>query len=433
MKFTRREFFLIAACIVLSAYFIYDVRFAPRKPAAYRGPASGDIEVWAFEGDADALETVAVNFRRTEPGVTVRIRRLLWSEGHAEIRKAMAENRLPDVIQLGTTWIPELAHAGALLPLDSYYYGSSSFAPTDLYLSSKRSSLNLDDRRMYSLPFTVETRLLVYNRALLAELGFEKPPASWDDVRRVQSALRRKAPGATTCFIPRYDVLFFLPFVWQNNADIFDWVEGRFTFGDERVAEALTEYNRLFASGAIVDYDREIKPRTGEDLLAAFRAGKIAMFLAGPWILRSLSRGELAGFEEKTATAPVPALHYPVSFLGGTHWVITRGARHPEAAWRFIEYTMQPEAQVRFFQMTGSLAARRNAWDGPWIEPDANLKSFITQAFSTNTVPPVPCWETVSDSLIRVLKSSGTDTRRNRAMLEALDAEANALLESGNR
>ena len=47
--------------------------------------------------------------------------------------------------------------------------------------------------------------------------------------------------------------------------------------------------------------------------------------------------------------------------------------RHPEAAWAWVRYLLEPETQVRFNQITGSLPARQSAWEVPALASASEL------------------------------------------------------------
>ena len=63
-------------------------------------------------------------FERAHPDLRVRVQQIPWSAAHEKLLTAFVGDSLPDVFQLGTTWIPELAALGALAPLDDRLAGA---------------------------------------------------------------------------------------------------------------------------------------------------------------------------------------------------------------------------------------------------------------------------------------------------------------------
>lgn len=385
---------------------------------------AGEIRVWAFEGDADAIQKLAPAFHASYPGLALRVKRLDWADGPRVVRQAALDGTLPDVLQIGTTWLPEFTAADYLLPLDRYFYRSSLMTRSNFFSASRRSTLTLGDTPLYSVPFCAETRLLVGNRRVLARLGCDTMPATWDDLR----ALRRRF-GRPVVFLPENDPLMFATFVWQEKGDIYDWHARRFQLTDSRVLAGLAAYKALFRDGVAVDYDHVIKPRTGEDIFDAFRRGAMPFFTAGPWILRELRTGRLADFRDQTALALMPALRADhASFMGGSNWGICRGSSHVAGAWRFIEFMTRPETQLAFHRMTGQLPAVKSGWEASMEMPDAGLLLFLRQQTEANTVPGLAQWEAISDEIIRALKKAGVDPERNRRLMEDLESEIQTMV-----
>ncbi|GJM74356.1 hypothetical protein HMSSN036_65720 [Paenibacillus macerans] len=78
-----------------------------------------EISVWAMGDEAKALPQIAGDFMKENPDIKVNVQALPWSNAHDKLLTAVASKKGPDVIQMGTTWIPEFAGAGALLDLTS--------------------------------------------------------------------------------------------------------------------------------------------------------------------------------------------------------------------------------------------------------------------------------------------------------------------------
>lgn len=383
---------------------------------------AGEVQVWAFEGDADAIQKLAPAFQASYPGLALRVRRLDWTEGPRVIRQAALDGGLPDVLQIGTTWLPEFAAAGYLLPLDRHFYRSPLMTRANFFSASRRSALSLGDTPLFSVPFCAETRLLVGNRQVMKRLGCDTMPATWDDLR----ALRRRF-GRPVIFLPENDPLMFATFVWQESGDIYDWSARRFQLTDSRTLAGLAAYKALFRDGVAVDYDHVVKPRTGEDIFDAFRRGSLPFFTAGPWILRELRAGRLADFRDQTALALMPALRSDhSSFMGGSNWGICRGSAQVAAAWRFIEFMTRPETQLAFHRLTGQLPAVKSGWETPMERPDADLLLFLRQQADANTVPGLERWEEISDGIIQALKRAGVDPEHNRRLMEELENQIQA-------
>ena len=79
------------------------------------GCASRDerVELWAMGREAQVVPSLL-------SGVQPRLQQLAWTTAHQKLLTAFAGESLPDLFQLGNTWVPELVALGALEPLDEY-------------------------------------------------------------------------------------------------------------------------------------------------------------------------------------------------------------------------------------------------------------------------------------------------------------------------
>ena len=87
---------------------------------------------------------------------------------------------------------------------------------------------------------------------------------------------------------------------------------------------------------------------------------------------------------EKAASLPSPRTQHsipdgkPASTIG-THWayVVPRGAKDADAAWRWISWLTSRENQAKWFQQAGDLPAFRDLVDKPDFKLDANMEASL--------------------------------------------------------
>ena len=72
-------------------------------------------------------------FHARHPSVQVRVQQLPWTAAHEKLLTAYAGDALPDLCQLGNTWLPEFSALGALEPLDERMAGAG--IPRDDYFA----------------------------------------------------------------------------------------------------------------------------------------------------------------------------------------------------------------------------------------------------------------------------------------------------------
>ena len=63
-----------------------------------------------------AALTLLPDFERDNPGIRVRVQQVPWSAAHEKLLTAYVGDAVPDVLQAGNTWLPELVALEALEP-----------------------------------------------------------------------------------------------------------------------------------------------------------------------------------------------------------------------------------------------------------------------------------------------------------------------------
>src|SRR5512144_3197186 len=157
------------------------------------------IELWALGREGEMVERLMPEFERRHPGLKVRVQQLPWSAAHEKLLTAYVGDALPDVVQVGSTWIPELTALGALEPLDARLDATPDMPRADFFPGVL--AIHVIDGRTMAIPWYVDTRVLFYRSDLLRAAGASKPPATWDDWLTLMGQLT-KPPGHYALFLP---------------------------------------------------------------------------------------------------------------------------------------------------------------------------------------------------------------------------------------
>src|SRR5262249_13933657 len=107
---------------------------------------------------------------------------------------------MPDVVQVGNTWIPELVVLGALEPLDARLAASTTIDRADFFPGILDP--NVVDGQTWGVPWYVDTRVLFYREALLAAAGHLASPRTWDAAEAAMSAITARGPGTHAILLP---------------------------------------------------------------------------------------------------------------------------------------------------------------------------------------------------------------------------------------
>jgi multiple sugar transport system substrate-binding protein len=204
---------------------------------------------------------------------------------------------------------------------------------------------------------------------------------------------------------------------------------------DTRGAFAAPAFQRAF--GFYLDLFRSglappVANNEVSNVYQEFARGYFSMYITGPWNLGEFRRRLPEELQDSWTTAPLPgpdADSPGVSVAGGSSLVMFRGSKHHEAAWRLIEFLSRPEQQVRFYELTGDLPARREAWEHPVLAADERLGAFRTQLERVVSTPKIPEWEQIAARVQDRAEFAVRGALSADAALAELDREVDRILE----
>ena len=98
-----------------------------------RDDPHGPLDFWAMGREAEVVAELLPAFQARHPGIEVRVQQLPWTAAHEKLLTAYAGDAMPDLCQLGNTWLPEFGALDALEPLDARVAAPAS--PRDDYFA----------------------------------------------------------------------------------------------------------------------------------------------------------------------------------------------------------------------------------------------------------------------------------------------------------
>ncbi|HEY8494893.1 MAG TPA: sugar ABC transporter substrate-binding protein [Myxococcota bacterium] len=390
-------------------------------------PRDADTLVfWAMGSEGAAARELARTFEARTPGARVRVQQIPWSAAHEKLLTAYVGGSMPDLFQLGNTWVAEFVALRALEPLDADVAASPTLAADDWFPGAREATRV--EGRTWAVPWYVDTRLLFYRADLLAAAGFAEAPTTWEGWRAAWRASKARAPDAWPVLLPLGEWEVPVILALQRGATLLR-DDGRFgAFQEPRFRDALAFYASLFEEG--------LAPPAGAgqvaNLYQDFTSGFVQSLITGPWNLGEMARRLPPALQDDWATAPIPALdaeHPSLSIAGGAALAIRRGTPHRAAALRFVEFLSEREQQVAFHERTGDLPPRASAWQAPALRDDPRAAAFRTQLEHLRALPAIPEWERIAAAIARHAEAVVRGEATLDAALASLDATADAILE----
>jgi len=138
------------------------------------------LTFWAMGAEGTAVPQLVPEFERRNPGIAVEVQAVPWTAAHQKLLTAYAGNSLPDISQIGNTWVSEMAAIGALS-------ATPDFA-SDLLDDQFQAVLetNRIDGQAMATPWYVDTRLLFCRTDLLGQAGYAAVPDTWAEWKRAK-------------------------------------------------------------------------------------------------------------------------------------------------------------------------------------------------------------------------------------------------------
>jgi multiple sugar transport system substrate-binding protein len=385
---------------------------------------SGDptvVQFWAMGREGEVVRQLIPDFERAHPDVRVEVQQLPWSAAHQKLLTAFAGDALPDVAQLGNTWLPEFAALHALEPVEPSVVDSSDYFPGIW-------QTNVIDQTAYGVPWYVDTRLLFYRKDLLAEAGYADPPTTWAEWIEMLRAIKQGAGlhryGA---LLPLNECEPLLALALQQEAPLLRDGDSRGNFRSEDFKRALRFYREMFDNG--------FAPATNANQISnvwdEFARGSFTFYITGPWSIGEFKRRLPASLQSEWMTAPLPGPQGPgYSVAGGSSLVVFNGSPRKKAAWQFVQYLSQRVVQLRFHALTGNLPPRRSAWNDERLRSDVHARAFRVQLERVKPASKVPEWERIATDMQLVVEHmvQGTGLTIDEAAAE-IDRRADRILE----
>lgn len=301
----------------------------------------GDVVIrwWQFWSDPyvkPVIRELIASFEKEHPGIRIEMTELTWSNGHEKIVTGFASGRAPDVLELGSDWVPEFAANAVLLDVtaqaDSIRDAFYGWDPVRV------------EERVFGFPWLLGSRVLFYNKTLMQNANLAPDaPVNWSELLNAVRSIHRPESGVygfgTTAKEPHQLYKKILPFFWQNGGTVLntDWTTSN--IDSPQNLKALKYYLQLSESGLL---------ESQKMLDQQFIQGKIGFVISGGWLIRMLE-DQSPSFEYGSCLMPRAddPDSMPYSFAGGEYLVINKKTPHKKEALQFVEFLTRPDNAMK--------------------------------------------------------------------------------------
>ena len=310
-----------------------------------------------------------------------------------------------DIALVDLVWIGEFAENGWIVPIDKF---SGDSAITDPNLNLKGffplllSAFGSWGGKTYGLPFDNYSGLLFYNKCMLKDAGFDKPPETWDALANTY------APKLTNPDKKQYAYALqslrgetqsadsFMRSLWPHGGSLLDKTFHSNLMSKESQAGLTFRQNLMkYMPPGIVSWDHA-------EAVNAFAQGQVAMITEWSAFYPTLTDPKTSKLGDCLAVAPEPAGEAGrLPALGGFSLAVSSQApeKNQKAAWIFIQWATS-EAIAKPYVEAGGVSGRTAIYDDPQIKATYKFVEPMVASWQKGVPefrPRFPAWPAISE------------------------------------
>lgn len=356
-----------------------------------------------------------------DTGIQIKLETVPWNEIESKlVMTNQSGNPTCDLSWVSSQKLSSLVNAGTLLPLDDYYarLDTSGFIQQALDAATYAG----DDKK-YLVEMSVHSRGLWYNTDLVPE-----PPKTWDELVEIGQKVNDPANGvyAFAAYTPKsYDTaeLYLAPFTWSAGGKLGN-EDGTAAWDNEGARKALQFASDLKNKYGLMGDSCFVSDQS--ELRHNFLNGNVAMLLENTAQLAEINQSEL-GKAGKIKFAPIPGETGPAPcFTNGWSAAIPSHSKHPDLAWKFIEYMVQPEVQIAHSKFDGGLPILSECYEDEYFKSAQYPDIADNLAKNAGTMDPFVYYQEALESFSTVNMSYMMDPSQDlEAMLQSSAKEFN--------
>ena len=330
-----------------------------------------------------------------------------------------------DLVFMDIVWVPKFAAAGWLTDL------SDRISPEELgqFLSGDVSGGRYQGK-LYRIPLRSDAGMLYYRKDLLQEAGYE-PPETFEELIQISQELQKQG-------------LAEWGYVWQGKqyeglAAMFVEIlagYGAFWVDPETLEVGLDKPEAVQAVEFLRSTVKKgisppgVTTYQEEETRLLFQNGKAVFLRNWPYVFGLASKPDsvIQGQFEIKPMVRAPGQRSGAC-QGGWGLGIAKTSKHPEEAWKVIEFLSSEEVQRKFILETGKVPSRKSLFNDPQIVAKYDHYPQLLEVVENSALrPPIAQYAQASDILQRYLSAALTDRISPEKAMKAAADETRRLL-----
>ncbi|MCU0641075.1 MAG: extracellular solute-binding protein [Candidatus Margulisbacteria bacterium] len=408
---------LAVSALFLAALFLSSL-VAGCAPGKKSSSQEKVVEMWVMPNSLNPITDIEELLKPFEAktGIKVKITSVDWGAGWSKITTAATSGDVPDLCQLGSTWVSAITGMGALQEISKEAIarmgGQAAFVPVAWKTTGTEGT-----GKTTAIPWFVDARGLYVRTDAMKQAKVSV--AELDNWKSFQGALKKLydadlqldgQPMAPLGVSGKNDwnvIHNLAPWIWMAGGDFLSADRKSCVINSDASVSGLMYYLNLVKEGYVPSEYLELNTA---QVSANFNSGACAMYFDGPYEIRTLTRpASEGGASDSPAAKNFAVVGYPtgpkgrITFVGGSSLAIFKQGKHKAEAMEVIKYLTSKAPQVAYAKATGFLPARVEAFNDPYFANDPNRKVFKDAVFYGRTYPSIPSWGLLEPILTRRL------------------------------
>lgn len=379
-----------------------------------KGPVT--VNIWIMPNSLEPtkdLENIIAEFEKENPNIKIKITSVDWGAAWTKITTAATSKDVPDIVQLGSTWVGAISSMGALWDLSKKIDelgGEGAFVP-----AGWQSHGIVGAGQVTAVPWIVDVRAMYYRTDVFKRLGLNADSLStWDSFEKTLEKLKSAklvidgVPIAPLGLSGKNDwnvIHNLAPWIWAGGGDFLSADNNQARINDGKAVNGIKFYIDLVKKGYVPIEYLELN---SAQVSSNFNQGACAIYFDGPYEVKTLTTppqqgGAAGGITARNFNvAPYPAgKEGRFCFVGGSNLAIFKASPNKEEAWLVIKHLLKPESQIAYSKVTGFLPSVKQSFEDPYFTSNPQRKIFKEAVQYGKTYPCIPAWGVLEPILTR--------------------------------
>lgn len=380
------------------------------------------IQWWVPNWDEEPAREIVAEFMELNEGITVEFVITDWDTYKSRVTTAISTSGAPELSTVLLTDVVPFAQRGWAEPLNDI--GRDAGIDFSDLMTTAREIMSIDGE-LYAIPFRYDGPGVYYNVDMLAEIGYDEFPRTWDEM--IEMSKKLDIDGGHAFAFPMGNqpnaVVRYIVSLYTYGGDVLNADETESLLDSAAARRALGDFVYAMEEGLMSPASLEFD---NTQTRYAFGARAIAFKFDGPYDIEPIQE-EFPDINFRTAVVPG---ENGMARSTANGWCVMMSANanpdHKEAAAQLLAFIALPENQRK---MTNSLPASYKAlqfeeFDTPYLRP------FAEQLGNARAEPTFNRWAEIEPIMFNYIQRALTGAMSVEDAIMGMHNDVNALLAS---